>query len=111
MAQAMTGMVQLPLRLITPAMFMSQERAAVQALFHYATIKYSSTGIEENKPTVKKGKEITTTIFSGPLLLPNDKNCKVFDITGRVVAPDKLRPGIYFIEVDEQITRKIIKTK
>lgn len=52
-----------------------------------------------------------TTVFCGPLLLPEGKNCKVFDITGRVVMPDKIKPGIYFIEVDGRIQQKIIKVK
>lgn len=52
-----------------------------------------------------------TTIFSGPLLLPEGKNCKVFDITGRVVMPDKIKPGIYFIEIDGKITQKVVKVR
>jgi hypothetical protein len=51
------------------------------------------------------------TIFSGSLHLPLDKNCKVLDITGRVVAPDKIKPGIYFIEVHGKLTTKVIKIK
>jgi hypothetical protein len=37
--------------------------------------------------------------------------CKVFDITGRVVEPTKIQPGIYFIEVDGKITKKVIKVR
>ena len=51
------------------------------------------------------------TIFSGPLLLPEGKNCKVVDITGRVVMSDKIKPGIYFIEIDGEITNKVIKVR
>lgn len=51
------------------------------------------------------------TMISGPLRLPEDKNCRVFDITGRVVAPDRIRPGIYFIEVEGKITQKVIRIK
>jgi hypothetical protein len=50
-------------------------------------------------------------IFAGPLVLPADKKCKLFDIIGRTVVPDKIKPGIYFIEIDGQITRKIIKIR
>jgi len=70
-------------------------------------------GVEE-QPAAKsmvKTNFITATIFSGPLLLPNGRSYKVFDITGRVVMPDKMKPGIYFIEVDGKITQKIIKIK
>lgn len=51
------------------------------------------------------------TIVSGPLLLPKGDRCRVFDITGRVVAPDRLRPGIYFVEVDNEITHKVVKVE
>jgi hypothetical protein len=51
------------------------------------------------------------TIFSGPLLLPKDKTYKVFDITGRIVVPDKIKPGIYFVEVDGVVTQKVIKIR
>jgi hypothetical protein len=67
-------------------------------------------GVKEDN-TVVKNNIIGTTIFSGPLLLPEGKRCKIFDITGRVVIPDKIRLGIYFIEVDGQITRKVIKVR
>jgi hypothetical protein len=77
----------------------------------YATIKYSPTGILEDELTVKKGSEMTATIFSGPLRLPKDKQCKVFDITGRVIEPNKIAPGIYFLEIDNRIVQKVIKVK
>lgn len=70
-------------------------------------------GVEE-QPIVKPVEDhttFTTTIFSGPLQLPEGKKCKVFDITGRVVAPDKIQPGIYFIEIDGQITQKVVKVR
>ena len=77
----------------------------------YVTIKYSSTGIKENIITVKKGSKLITTIFTGRLQLPEDKQYKVFDITGRVVEPDKIQPGIYFIEVDGVVTQKVVKIR
>jgi parallel beta-helix repeat protein len=70
-------------------------------------------GVEE-KPSVNpivKRNTIGSTIFAGPLQLPEGKNCKVFDIMGRVVMPDKIKPGIYFIEVDGKIKQKVIKLK
>lgn len=77
----------------------------------YATIKYSPLGIEESKFSAIKKDEITTTIFSGPMLLPKGKKCKVFDITGRVVEPSKIQPGIYFIEIDGVVTQKVVKVR
>jgi hypothetical protein len=51
------------------------------------------------------------TIFSGPLVLPKGKTCRIFDITGRIVMPNVMKPGIYFIEVDGKISQKVIKVK
>jgi hypothetical protein len=70
-------------------------------------------GIEEQpiSEPIEKGKVIITTIFRGPLQLPKDKNCIVFDITGRVVEPYKMQPGIYFIEVDGVVTQKVVKVR
>jgi hypothetical protein len=56
-------------------------------------------------------KPYTTTIISGPLNLPPGAKYSVFDITGRVVAPDKLRPGIYFVVIDGSVTQKVIRVR
>jgi len=52
-----------------------------------------------------------TTILSGPLQLPTDKSCKVFDVAGRQIGVEQLTPGIYFIEINDQITHKVVKIK
>jgi len=77
------------------------------ALFDYA-LQY---GVAEEKSTLIVGQNLTATIFRGPLQLPEGKKCKVFDITGRVVAPDKIQPGIYFIEIDGVVTQKVVKVR
>jgi hypothetical protein len=79
--------------------------------YDYATVKYSSTGIREDMVTRVKNNYFSATIFSGPLLLPKDKKCKVFDITGRIVEPTRITRGIYFIEIDGQITQKVVKVR
>ena len=79
----------------------------------YVTIKYDSTGIgivDEGAISVENS-DLGATLVSGPLLLPEGKNCRVYDITGRVVIPDKIRPGIYFIEIDGEITQKVVKVR
>ena len=68
-------------------------------------------GIDEQTTIAIKQCRQGTTIFSGPLQLPKGIQCKVFDITGRVVLPDKIRPGIYFIEIDGRITQKVVKIR
>ena len=72
--------------------------------------KYLYSGIEEENAIIRNH-YLGSTILRGPLVLPKDKICKVFDITGRVVAPEKIKPGIYFIEVDGEITQKVIKVR
>lgn len=52
-----------------------------------------------------------STIFSGPLVLPGGRKCKIFDITGGEVKPHLLQPGIYFLEIDGIITQKVIKIR
>lgn len=79
--------------------------------FDFATIKYSCTGIEESRTHHIEHSSLPATICSGPLLLPGGQTCRVFDIMGRVVKPDKTRPGIYFVEIDGKIARKVVKVK
>lgn len=67
--------------------------------------------IVEEKTTIIHSSSYSTTIFCGYLDLPEGKKCKVFDITGRVVAPDKIKPGIYFIEIDGEIAQKVVKVR
>jgi predicted secreted protein len=66
-------------------------------------------GVVEKEITPIQSNNYGATIFTGPLLLPEGKTCKVFDITGRTITPDKIKPGIYFIEIEGQITQKVIK--
>ena len=71
----------------------------------------SEEGVVENNIKLIDNNDFHATIFGGPLLLPEGKNCRVFDITGRVVTPDKIKPGIYFVEIDGVISHKVIKIK
>jgi hypothetical protein len=61
--------------------------------------------------SVTSGNTITTTIFTGPFRLPDDIACKIFDITGRQIHTLDPAPGIYFIQIDDKIVRKVIKVK
>lgn len=70
-------------------------------------------GVEEQpivKP-VETHETLTATIFRGPLQLPAGKQCKVFDIAGRVVKPERIQPGIYFIEIDGVVAQKVVKVR
>jgi len=68
-------------------------------------------GVEEEKFIPIEETNFGATIISGPLLLPEGKKCRIFDIAGRVVTPEKIKLGIYFIEVDGEIIRKVIKIR
>lgn len=79
----------------------------------WLTDSVQGIGVEEQpiaKP-VEKQETLTATIFRGQLQLPEGKECKVFDITGRVVDPDRTQPGIYFLEIEDEIVHKIIKVR
>jgi YVTN family beta-propeller protein len=69
------------------------------------------TGIEEEKFSQVGRDMFTTTLFNGPLQLPTGKTCKVFNISGRVVMPDRIKPGIYFVEIEGEIVEKVIKIR
>jgi hypothetical protein len=69
------------------------------------------TAIEEEEVLNTSRNYLAATIFRGPLQLPEGKQCKVFDITGRVVEPDRIQPGIYFIEVEGVVTQKVVKAR
>jgi hypothetical protein len=75
------------------------------------TVMVGPPGVIEERTSSMKIDTYKATIFSGPLLLPEGKKCRVFDITGSVVTPDKIRPGIYFVEIDGQITQKVVKVR
>ena len=89
-----------------PAVLFMDYDKDVTATFEYVGISESQI----NDP-INANEYLGATLLSGPLSLPDSKNCKVFDITGRVIISDQIKPGIYFIEVDGEITQKVIKIK
>ncbi len=68
-------------------------------------------GINEQETHVASKTQLRRTIVSGALKLPEGKKCKIFDITGRVVEPTKIAPGIYFLEVDNKMVQKVVKVR
>jgi len=79
------------------------------AIDFYVVRTQPDLGIAENKEGVKQIPYMGATIFRGPVELPQDKACRLFDITGREVTVHHLNPGVYFIEVDNRVVQKIVK--
>jgi len=75
----------------------------------YATLKYASTGIEEQRVIIVTDRHVPATIIAGPIVLPENNNYRVRDVTGRVVLPGQVGQGIYFVEIDGEIVQKLIK--
>jgi len=86
------------------------ERAYVGTRSYGVYIR-NQVGIQEEKLKTSESWNRSATILNGPLHLPEGRKCIVLDITGRVVKPDKIQPGIYFIEVDGKIRQKVVKIK
>lgn len=76
-----------------------------------SVIRDSVVGIEDDKAIPVSDQAIGATIFRGPLQLPEGKNCKVFDITGRMLEPTETQPGIYFIVIDGVVAQKVVKIR
>lgn len=55
--------------------------------------------------------QVYPTVFRGPLQLSDDNQCKIFDIMGRRVDSEVMKPGVYFIEIDDHIIQKVIKMR
>ncbi|UCG31316.1 MAG: hypothetical protein JSV53_05415 [candidate division WOR-3 bacterium] len=69
-------------------------------------------GVEDHQTRpLEQGLRYTSTITSGPLALPDDKEFKVFDIMGCEVRTTNPAPGIYFIQIESDIVQKVIKVK
>lgn len=66
---------------------------------------------EHHYVDISKQKTIGATIISGPPQLPENKECLIYDITGRIVTINTMPPGIYFLKVDGQLQGKYIKVR
>jgi hypothetical protein len=73
---------------------------------------FNQIGIVERSLVKYKERAYTgATIFAGSLALPQNINCRVFDITGREIHTLNPSPGVYFLELDGVINTKIIKVR
>ncbi|MGB3341438.1 MAG: hypothetical protein WBB37_08155 [bacterium] len=66
---------------------------------------------EDERQVISNNDLLFPTYITGSLVLPEDQNCKIFDITGCQIHTLNPAPGIYFIEVNGKIAQKVIKVK
>jgi hypothetical protein len=89
-----------------PAMLVMDYDKDVTATFEYVGI----AECEGDEP-VNRQEYLHTTIFGGFMRLLDDKCCRIYDITGRIVEPTKITPGVYFLEIDNNIIQKVVKIR
>lgn len=75
----------------------------------YGNVDQSVSIKERNANAVNK--RTSASIISGKLILPKDSHCKVYDISGREIRFKQMQAGVYFLEIDGVIRRKIIKVR
>lgn len=68
-------------------------------------------GIEENDGAITPVNPCFPTIIAGQLPLPAHGNYCIYDITGRQISTTRVQPGVYFLEIDGEITAKIVKVR
>jgi hypothetical protein len=68
-------------------------------------------GIQEQLVIDHGPGDLMTTIIAHPLYLPEGSNYRVFDISGRIVDPLRIGPGVYFIACNNKIVRKVVKIR
>ncbi|MFB0509956.1 MAG: T9SS type A sorting domain-containing protein, partial [bacterium] len=68
-------------------------------------------GIEEKSITQIKQPNPIPTILSNQLKLEENKNWKFYDIIGRNISTNNIKPGIYLLVIDGIIAQKVIKIK
>lgn len=68
-------------------------------------------GVEGSNTTDIRHEHLPATIITGQMNLPMYENYKIYDITGRSIEPGIMIKGIYFIEVNGQIVKKVVKVR
>lgn len=68
---------------------------------------YNEPGIQDQENHVVN-KKCVSTIITGSINLPKDMAFRLFDITGRIITPDQIEAGIYFLEIDGKVIQKLI---
>jgi hypothetical protein len=70
-----------------------------------------NVGVNENENNSTCNMYSGSTIFSGPLHIPGNGKYQVYDIAGREVDIQNMAPGIYFLEMNGDIVKKVVKIR
>jgi len=78
----------------------------------YGNIDISLLGTEEDyAPDNIRLPFYTSTILSGQLNMPEGIDYLIYDASGRRIENSQLKPGVYFIKIDERIRLKVVKIR
>jgi hypothetical protein len=69
------------------------------------------TYVAENEEQFAEEYDLGPPIVRGPLILPQNTNCELFDISGRKVEVNEMTPGVYYVLEKGKVIQKIIKTR
>lgn len=75
------------------------------------TVFIGSVGVQEHAAIPGRVEARPTTIISGSFNIPAARKYRIYDIAGRIVQPEALGQGIYFLEIDGEIQSKIVKIR
>jgi hypothetical protein len=69
------------------------------------------TAISENETPFTQENYYGPTIITDGALLPSSTKGNIYDIAGREVQSEYLKPGIYFIKLGNRVSQKVVKIK
>lgn len=69
------------------------------------------SSIQERNPVFMFGESPAPTIIAGPLPRPENVRYTIYDITGQEVHSLNPAPGIYFLSINDEIVKKMVKIK
>lgn len=67
-----------------------------------------SMGVEEQE---KRNEALIPTILAGPLNVIGIDDFQIFDILGRSIQVNQMKAGVYFVKINEQSIKKVVKVR
>lgn len=84
----------------------------VYGLVNYDPCLLAPVGsFEEGNNSLFTKQQTCTTIFSGSLKLLNGDIYKLYDITGREITLGEMKAGVYFIQINGKMMKRVVKIK